>query len=368
MNSVKTSNLGNAFRMTLGAMICVFALAFGAYGQTQELDDPAVLKARACRSVHLWWQDEQGKAAEATAFYNELTIEKSTRGSYFMACGFNHGYFGIQELTNGKKVALFSIWEPGKQNNPNTTPDERRVKPIASGEGVRVNRFGGEGTGGKSMLDYDWKIGQSVRFVVFAKPDGPERTQFAGYIYLPEEHRWQHMATFSTLAKGKLLGGYYSFVEDFLRNGKSAQISRRANFGNTWILPLAGDAAWQPLLKARFTADRTPISNINSGGADDRVFLQTGGRTKNDQTKLNQSTILPPAERKPPLDLPTPFVAADQQRSESVRILAYNIKHGRGNDGKVDLERTARVIRRLNPDVVAFQEVDNGVERRGSVN
>ena len=78
------------------------------------------------------------KLEEATAFYNELTVQKSARGSYFMACGFSRGYFGIQELTSGKKIVLFSIWEPGKQNNPNATPEERRVKEIASGEGVRV--------------------------------------------------------------------------------------------------------------------------------------------------------------------------------------------------------------------------------------
>ena len=47
--------------------------------------------------------------------------------------------------------------------------------------------------------------------------------------------RWQHMATFSTLANGHLLRGYYSFVEDFLRNGQSAKVVHRANFGNGWI-------------------------------------------------------------------------------------------------------------------------------------
>jgi endonuclease/exonuclease/phosphatase family metal-dependent hydrolase len=47
--------------------------------------------------------------------------------------------------------------------------------------------------------------------------------------------------------------------------------------------------------------------------------------------------------------------------------MAYNIKHGRGNDGRVDLARTAAVIRRLNPDVVALQEVDDGVDRSGRI-
>ncbi|MFC1757968.1 endonuclease/exonuclease/phosphatase family protein [Planctomycetota bacterium] len=50
-----------------------------------------------------------------------------------------------------------------------------------------------------------------------------------------------------------------------------------------------------------------------------------------------------------------------------MRVLAYNIKHGRGNDGKVDLERTASVIRRLHPDVVALQEIDNKATRSGKI-
>lgn len=46
-----------------------------------------------------------------------------------------------------------------------------------------------------------------------------------------------------------------------------------------------------------------------------------------------------------------------------IRVLCYNIRHGRGMDDKVDMERIAKVIRSANPDVVALQEVDKGVER-----
>ena len=42
----------------------------------------------------------------------------------------------------------------------------------------------------------------------------------------------------------------------------------------------------------------------------------------------------------------------------AVRVLTYNIHHGEGMDGKIDLERIAAVIKRLEPDVVALQEVD----------
>jgi len=45
--------------------------------------------------------------------------------------------------------------------------------------------------------------------------------------------------------------------------------------------------------------------------------------------------------------------------------MSYNIRNGRGADGRVDLERIAAVIRAFSPDVVALQEVDDGRERSG---
>ena len=50
-----------------------------------------------------------------------------------------------------------------------------------------------------------------------------------------------------------------------------------------------------------------------------------------------------------------------------LRLLAYNIHHGEGMDGKLDLERIAKVIAAEKPDLVALQEVDNGCKRSGSV-
>jgi len=49
------------------------------------------------------------------------------------------------------------------------------------------------------------------------------------------------------------------------------------------------------------------------------------------------------------------------------RVLTYNIHHGEGMDGKIDLDRIAGVIRRSKTDLVALQEVDRGIERSGDV-
>jgi endonuclease/exonuclease/phosphatase family metal-dependent hydrolase len=60
---------------------------------------------------------------------------------------------------------------------------------------------------------------------------------------------------------------------------------------------------------------------------------------------------------------PGPTYSSAPRRT--IRVMTYNIHHGEGTDGKLDLERIADLIRRQKADVVALQEVDRGVERTG---
>ena len=53
--------------------------------------------------------------------------------------------------------------------------------------------------------------------------------------------------------------------------------------------------------------------------------------------------------------------------SVSLRVATWNIKHGLGMDGHIDLERTATVIEAFDADIVALQEVDEDVRRSGKV-
>lgn len=255
------------------------------------------LKGVACRSVHLGYPAPEGRS-----FYNEVTIQKSAPGSYFMVCGWNRGYFGLQELGNGKKVVLFSVWDSG-QNNPDAVPEEKRVKILHKDAQVRVGRFGGEGSGGQSFFDFDWKIDETYRCLVRATPNGP-RTEYAGYFYLPREQTWKHLVTFSTLSSGQPLRGYYSFVEDFKRDRVSTTHPRIANFGPGWVETTEGK--WLPLSKARFTADNNPVMNIDAGKSSATAFfLATGGKTENVGTPLRNMIELPDNdERTPPADLP----------------------------------------------------------------
>lgn len=243
------------------------------------------LKGIACRSVHLGYP-----AAEGVAFYNEITPLQSAGGTYFAVCGWSKGYYGIQEKGDGKKVLIFSVWDPGSQNDPKTVKDEDRVKLLHKDPAVRVGRFGNEGTGGQSFYDFDWKTGETYRFLVKAKPAGEGRSEYAGYFFHPEAKEWKHLVSFSTPSK-TLLKGYYSFIEDFRRNKVSTTKTRSALFGNGWV-QAKEDGPWVQLTQARFTADANPVMNISAKVDGNQFWLGTGGELTNSDVKLGESLLL----------------------------------------------------------------------------
>src|SRR5690348_3713888 len=55
--------------------------------------------------------------------------------------------------------------------------------------------------------------------------------------------------------------------------------------------------------------------------------------------------------------------APAQTNQQTFRVLSYNIHHGEGIDGKIDIKRIAGFIKETKADIVGLQEVDRGVER-----
>jgi hypothetical protein len=255
---------------------------------------------RAARSVHLSYP-----APDSEWFYNELVVEQSVNGSYFMACGWNTGYFGIQQLgRTDDKVVLFSVWDPTAGDDPRAVKAEDRVEVLYEGKGVRIRRFGGEGTGGQCMAPLAWQIGQPQRFLVRAEVQ-EQKTAYTAWVFRNETQQWWKLATFRTRTGGQPLKGYYSFIEDFRRDGRSVHEVRRARFGNGWVKPVQGD--WQFLVQARFTASGAAWEskeNIDAGLADGWYYLATGGDTQRSR-ELRSRIELPaaPAQRPslPPL-------------------------------------------------------------------
>lgn len=251
---------------------CSLVLGLALIAGVMAAEPPAY---RAARSVHLGYP-----APEAEAFYLELAVDQSTPGSYFMACGWNTGYFGIQELADGRKVAIFSVWDPTRGDDPGAVKVEDRVELLHEGAGVRIRRFGGEGTGGQCLTDFAWEPGQTNRFLLTATVQS-NQTAYAGHLWLPDQRAWKHLVTFRTRTGGRPLSGLYSFIEDFRRDGRSVQEVRRARFFNGWVRSTAGN--WTPLNRARFTAsgaDWESKENIDAGFVQGQFFLATGGPTR----------------------------------------------------------------------------------------
>lgn len=255
------------------------------------------LVGKACRSVHLNYAGGGG-----TAFYLEAQARASAIGTYFCTNGWNTGYYGFQELGNGKKLLIFSVWDPGEQNDPRTVKEADRVALVEKHEKVRVGRFGGEGTGGQSFLDFDWKLDTPYRFLVSAA-HREDRMHYTGWFFHPEEKAWLKLVTFSRIGGNQPLKGCYSFVEDFRRNGESAKQARRAEYGNVWIKNAAGE--WVNSRRASFTGDGNPAKNVSSEIVPFGYSLATGGDTPQHADRLNKPLSLPDETKNElPKDLP----------------------------------------------------------------
>ncbi len=68
---------------------------------------------RAARSVHLGFPAPDGEL-----FYQEMVIEKSINGSYFMTARRNTGYFGLQQLDSATHIIVPEFPRTGPKIGP----------------------------------------------------------------------------------------------------------------------------------------------------------------------------------------------------------------------------------------------------------
>ncbi|HAQ97822.1 MAG TPA: hypothetical protein DCR61_00565, partial [Verrucomicrobiales bacterium] len=130
---------------------------------------------RNAASIHLAYpvRNDMGVAA----FYCEMTALEDPVHSYYMACGWHRGYFGMQVNSPSERRIIFSVWDRGNEpTDPSKVENEDRVKLIKKGDGVFTGRFGNEGTGGHSHLKYPWKTDSLQKFLVTAKPKDETHT------------------------------------------------------------------------------------------------------------------------------------------------------------------------------------------------
>ncbi len=216
-------------------------------------------------SVHLGY----AVPANTAYFYNEVTVPvgQDPVGSYFMANGFDSGYFGMQVNSSSERRFLFSVWDAA---------DGSKTTLVRKGPNVVDNSFGGEGTGGQAYLKFNWVAGNTYKFITQAVPDGVN-TAFSAWFYAPETGAWRFIATWKRPKTNTYLNGVYSFLENFIDT--AGYQGRRASYANQWAR--GTDGVWREMTSAHFTMDATGINqqrmDFAGGVANGAFFLRNGG-------------------------------------------------------------------------------------------
>jgi hypothetical protein len=246
------------------------------------LDGPASQEAffnlkerRNAASVHLMYPVPREDKVDA--FYTEVTGIEEPVGTFYMACGWHRGYFGMQVNSKTERRIIFSVWDSGNEAvDRNKVAKENRVQLIGKGDGVFAGDFGNEGTGGHSHLKVLWKTGMKQRFLVTANPTDSNHTTFAGYWYHPDDSRWMLISSWNAPKEGGYLRGLHSFSENFL--GENGHLVRKALYGKQWYR--TSDGKWHEITEARFSHDPTGKEDRmdrTMGVEDNQFFLRHGG-------------------------------------------------------------------------------------------
>ena len=162
-------------------VMCVVGLLAGiGYGESlrdkrhrqirQKLKETADLRYNYfAPSVHIRYHHPEPKQTYL-AYYNEIRVEKTFTHTYFCTIGFDVGYFGIQDHGSGP-LAIFSVWDKGGgHDDPSAVDESSRTQVLFTHAKAKSSRFGGEGSGAKTMLPYPWRPGSTYGFLVLLTP------------------------------------------------------------------------------------------------------------------------------------------------------------------------------------------------------
>ncbi|MBR8536270.1 DUF3472 domain-containing protein [Carboxylicivirga sediminis] len=231
-------------------------------------------------SVHLGYQVPT-EASDVQWFYSEVQVPEGNDviGSYYMANGFGQGYFGMQVNSSTERRVLFSVWSPYHTDDPNSIPEDQRVKLISKGELTITNDFGNEGSGGQSYMVHNWEVGRKYGFLLRGEPAADNKTEYKAYFFDSKDEKWYFIAHWSRPETSTYLTNLYSFLENF--NTATGPLGRMAFYGNQWVYDTTGK--WYEVTSAKFTADATARDKARmdyAGGyvaGDDGFYLKNCG-------------------------------------------------------------------------------------------
>jgi hypothetical protein len=223
----------------------------------------AVSQASNANSVHMWFYPVGGASS---AYSIVMTPKTAVNDVYYAAATWVDAYTGLQQLGDGSRKAIFSVW-----NIP-----EGDAK-IIDASGSVCDAFGGEGQGVRCLVDYAWQPGKSYKFDISSVPGGIGRDYTVNITDVATGAK-KKIATIR-FASPALQEYYYSFVEDF---GPAASNCLTTGARTLQLAPPSAfvNGAWQTIKAADFTHYYeldVRCANVIATAANGVFTLGTGG-------------------------------------------------------------------------------------------
>mmetsp|Transcript_52012 Transcript_52012/g.123845 ORF Transcript_52012/g.123845 Transcript_52012/m.123845 type:complete len:411 (-) Transcript_52012:67-1299(-) len=243
-------------------------------------------QAEECRartgSTHLNFMRPEG-AREPAWYYTEIRPTSASAATYFASNTHGYGYAGIQMKTKDPThghVALCSIWD---QESGGAVIEK-------CGENADCTGFGGEGTGAKAKLHFEWELGKSYAWMLHRKALEDGRIQHTCWFHAPEydtlagSDGWKHIATATSGSNdfGTTFKDSGAFLEQWTH--EDSDHLRRGLYGPAYYKDDGGE--WAQSRKAKFSAyclpERVEAQQVTcdhtAAGVDgEHVYMQTGG-------------------------------------------------------------------------------------------
>lgn len=252
---------------------------------------------------HLLWKPKD-KTAQYTAIYGEIEVLNTGDTIYYCGCNWwpgnpAGGYTGIQDPGGGRHNMIFSIWDTSDKLHPRVTEAESRTV---------FTRFGGEGTGAHTHLDYNWKLGKTYRFYVTKEQDAAkENTLTKLYFRDDEAKKWVHEATISNPNDGHVsVTTFGGMLNAFLENwsGKERETPKLALY-RLWV--------------GTSPADLTPVTEATGDGKwgvfNGSFFLAEGSDASVDALLAKGKGLQRGTQRGPNLSVPARKAPRDVVRA-----------------------------------------------------
>ncbi|QKX06829.1 DUF3472 domain-containing protein [Aquimarina sp. TRL1] len=200
----------------------------------------------------------------------------TTDATYYCTMQWNGGaeggaYCGFQDSPDKGHTFIYSIWDPS--NGKTITAD-------FVGEGTKVENFGGEGTGLKSMNNtIGWSLNE-WNTVVTRRWDVGTHSYFGFWVRRDSQNKWYHMVTMNyPVANVTFNSDTNAFLEDWLSTGSK---KRRFEMKDGFKRKLDGN--WVSMNEAVYKRNDEPRSEnytnaVDAGVSNGVYFMQSGGNS-----------------------------------------------------------------------------------------